>query len=93
MYVPGPNAVDDPMVVLGLLRSAGVGHLVSSESAGALESTVLPFVVDDEMTIDRVEAKRKLSQNRPEGDRAGVVSGLRSSGTRRNGAVADAMEL
>jgi len=211
MYVPGPNAVDDPMVVLGLLRSAGVGHLVSSESAGALESTVLPFVVDDEMTtlqahfaranphwrtldganalmivpvvdayvspswypskqedprvvptwnyevvhlhatvhvrddpafvesvvraltdlhetsrvrdaptpavwsvddapagfiarqlraivgveltIDRVEAKRKLSQNRSEQDQAGVVYGLRSSGEPRRGAVADAMKL
>ena len=211
MYVPSTNAVDDPTAVLGLLRSAGVGHLVSGDSAGALESTVLPFVVDDEMTamrahfaranphwrrldgagalmivpvvdaylspswypskhedprvvptwnyevvhlhatvhvrddpafvesvvraltdlhethrvkdaptpavwsvddapaefiarqlraivgveltIDRVEAKRKLSQNRPEEDQAGVVSGLRSSGARRSGAVADAMEL
>ena len=57
MYVPGPNALDDPMVVLGLLRllrllrSAGVGHLVSADSAAALQSTVLPFVVDDEMTM------------------------------------------
>ena len=51
MYVPGPIALDDPMVVLGLLRSAGIGHLVSADSAAALESTVLPFVVDDEMTM------------------------------------------
>lgn len=60
MYVPGPNALDDPMVMLGLLRllrllglprSAGVGHLVSTDSAAALQSTVLPFVVDDEMTM------------------------------------------
>ena len=211
MYVPSTNAVDDPTVVLGLLRSAGVGHLVSGDSAGALESTVLPFVVDDEMTamrahfaranphwrrldgagalmivpvvdayvspswypskhedprvvptwnyevvhlhatvhvrddpafveavvraltdlhethrvqdaptpavwsvddapaaffarqlraivgveltIDRVEAKRKLSQNRSEQDQAGVVYGLRSSGDPRRDAVADAMEL
>jgi len=211
MYVPGPNAVDDPTVVLELLRSAGVGHLVSGGSADALESTVLPFVVDDEMTtmrahfaranphwrtldgagalmivpvvdayvspswypskhedprvvptwnyevvhlhatahvrddpafveavvraltdlnethrvqdaptpaawsvddapaaffarqlraivgveltIDRVEAKRKLSQNRSEQDQAGVVYGLRSSGDPRRDAVADAMEL
>jgi transcriptional regulator len=210
MYVPGPNAVDDPAVVLDLLRSAGVGHLVSGDSAGALASTVLPFVIDDEMTtmrahfaranphwrtldgadalmivpvvdgyvspswypskhddprvvptwnyevvhvhatvhvrddpafvesvvraltelnetrrvidsptpptwsvddapaafiakqlraivgveltIDRVEAKRKLSQNKSAQDRAGVVTGLRSSGTRRGGAVADTME-
>ena len=217
MYVPGPNALDDPMVVLGLLRllrllrSAGIGHLVSADSAAALESTVLPFVVDDEMTmlqahfaranphwrmldgakalmivpvvdayvspswypskqedprvdptwnyevvhvhatarvcddpafvesivraltdlhetgrmqfastpavwsvddapaafiarqlraivgveltIDRVEAKRKLSQNRTEEDRAGVVRGLRSSNDPRRVGVAEAMEL
>ena len=58
MYVPSPNAVDDPMVVLGLLRSAAVGHLVSADSAGALESTVLPFVVDDEMTAMRAHFAR-----------------------------------
>lgn len=213
MYVPGPNAVDDSNVVLELLRSAGAGHLVTADSAGVLESTMLPFVVDDEvttvrahlaranphwrtldgadalmivpvvdayvspswypskhvdarvvptwnyevvhlhvtvsvhddpgfvesvvraltdlhetsrvrtsssppapptwsvddappefiarqlraivgveLTIDRLVAKRKLSQNRSEQDQAGVVFGLRSSSDHRGGAVADAME-
>jgi len=58
MYVPGPNAVDDRTVVLELLRSAGVGHLVSGDSGGALESTVLPFVVDDGMTAMRAHFAR-----------------------------------
>jgi transcriptional regulator len=33
-----------------------------------------------EIPIDRIEGKWKLSQNRPEVDRAGVVAGLRSEG-------------
>jgi len=53
----------------------------------------LRAIVGVELTIDRVEAKRKLSQNRSEEDRAGVVAGLRSSGGPRRVAVADAMEL
>lgn len=208
MYVPKVNAVDDPDVVSGLLRSAGVGHLVSSSDDG-FDATVLPFLVDDamtnirahvartnpqwrqldgrpvllivpvtdayvspswypskaddpsvvptwnyevvqlhatvrvhddpefvrqvvadltdrnevtrvaaspgppawaiddaphdfierqlraivgiELTIERVEAKRKLSQNRSDDDRAGVIAGLRGTPANRNHAVADAM--
>ena len=209
MYVPQVNAVDDPGTVLGLLRSAGVGHLVSVGGNDGFDATVLPFLVDDELTcirahiaranpqwrqldarsvllivplsdayvspswypskaddprvvptwnyevvhvhatvsvrdepdfvrrvvsdltdrneamrteltaapptwaiddapgdfidrqlraivgieltIDRVVAKRKLSQNRTDADRAGVVAGLRSTPTNRGHAVADAM--
>ncbi len=58
VYVPGPNAVDDPVVVRDLLRSAGVGHLVSSTSEGALEATVLPFLIDDSMITLRAHFAR-----------------------------------
>ena len=58
MYVPGPNVVDDPTVVRGLLRSVGVGHLVSGASAGALEATVLPFLIDDSMSTLRAHFAR-----------------------------------
>ena len=50
----------------------------------------LKAIVGLELTVERVEAKAKLSQNRSEADRAGVVSGLRAEGG--NPAVADAMD-
>ncbi len=39
-----------------------------------------------------VEGKAKLSQNRSDADRAGVVAGLRTTGRPGDAAVADAME-
>jgi transcriptional regulator len=49
----------------------------------------LKAIVGLEMTVDRVDAKAKLSQNRSEADRAGVVTGLRAEAG--DAAVADAM--
>ena len=43
----------------------------------------LRAIVGLELTIERVEAKAKLSQNRSEEDRAGVVAGLRAEGGAR----------
>lgn len=37
-------------------------------------------IIGVEIPIDRIEGKWKVSQNRPEQDRAGVVAGLRDSG-------------
>ena len=37
-------------------------------------------IVGVEIPIDRIEGKWKVSQNRPQADRAGVVAGLRGSG-------------
>ena len=51
----------------------------------------LRSIVGLEMRVDRVDAKAKLSQNRSEPDRAGVVAGLRRVGG--NAEVADAMDL
>ena len=50
----------------------------------------LRAIVGIELTIERVEAKRKLSQNRSDDDRAGVIAGLRGTPANRNHAVADA---
>jgi transcriptional regulator len=52
----------------------------------------LRAIVGLELTIERVEGKAKLSQNRSEDDRAGVVRGLRTEGGRREAAVADQMD-
>ena len=40
----------------------------------------LRAIVGVEVAIDRVDAKFKLSQNRPDADIDGVVTGLRSDG-------------
>ena len=40
----------------------------------------LKAIVGIEIPIDRIEGKWKVSQNRPEADRAGVVTGLRAQG-------------
>jgi len=50
----------------------------------------LKAIVGLELTVERVEAKAKLSQNRSDADRAGVVAGLRAEGG--DPAVADAMD-
>ena len=52
----------------------------------------LRAIVGLELTIERVEGKAKLSQNRSEEDRAGVVAGLRAEGGGREAIVADQME-
>ena len=52
----------------------------------------LRAIVGLELRIERVEGKAKLSQNRPEEDRAGVVRGLREEGGHRESVVAGQME-
>jgi transcriptional regulator len=52
----------------------------------------LRAIVGLELAIERVEGKLKLSQNRSEEDRAGVVRGLRDEGGPRESVVADQME-
>ena len=52
----------------------------------------LRAIVGVEFTIERVEGKAKLSQNRSEEDHAGVVDGLRREGGAREHEVADRMQ-
>jgi transcriptional regulator len=51
----------------------------------------LRAIVGVELTVTSVEAKQKLSQNRSELDRAGVVAGLRAEPGPGAAAIADAM--
>ncbi len=51
----------------------------------------LRAIVGVEMTIERVEAKDKLSQNRPEQDRANVIAALRAGHDPQAAAIADLM--
>jgi len=52
----------------------------------------LQAIVGIELTIGRVVAKRKMSQNRSQRDQDGVAEGLRRTPERRHHDVADAME-
>ena len=52
-------------------------------------ATMVNAIVGIEIPIDRIEGKWKLSQNRSEPDRRGVVEGLRADG---NAAMADLVE-
>ena len=51
----------------------------------------LRAIVGIEVEVERVEGKAKLSQNRSEADRAGVVEGLRREGFPEAGLVAEQM--
>lgn len=51
----------------------------------------LRAIVGVEFAVESVEGKAKLSQNRPAADQAGVVTGLRTTGSPRDLAVAEAM--
>lgn len=61
---------------------------VSDAPAGYVEK-MLKAIVGVEMRVERIEAKAKLSQNRSEADRAGVITGL---GDHPLGAQMGAME-
>jgi transcriptional regulator len=52
----------------------------------------LRAIIGLEMRVERVEGKAKLSQNRSDDDRRGVVAGLRAEPSADATAVADAME-
>lgn len=65
VYIPGPNAVDDPSTIARLLDIAGVGHLISRDPADAargFDASVLPFLVDDELRIARAHFARANPQ-------------------------------
>jgi transcriptional regulator len=51
----------------------------------------LKAIVGVEFRVDRIEAKSKLSQNRSDEDRAGVIAGLEAGGVARDLEVARAM--
>jgi transcriptional regulator len=50
-------------------------------------------IVGIEIPISRIEGKWKVSQNRPEADRQGVVDGLRSAGDEESSAMAELVRV
>jgi transcriptional regulator len=87
---------DDPAWTENLVRRLTVKHEAARERPWSVDDAPRPFIegqlraiVGVELLITRVEAKAKLSQNRPAADVDGVVAGLRERG---DDASADAVE-
>jgi transcriptional regulator len=78
---------DDPGWVENLVRRLTLKHEARMERPWSVDDAPAPFVagqlraiVGVELAITRIEAKAKLSQNRPEADVVGVVAGLKAQG-------------
>lgn len=54
-------------------------------------TAMLRGIVGVEVAVERIEGKRKLSQNRSEEDQRGAVAGLEAAGAPRSVAIAEAM--
>jgi transcriptional regulator len=54
-------------------------------------AAMLRGIVGVEVAVERLEGKRKLSQNRAEDDQRGAVAGLDATAAPRSAALADAM--
>lgn len=92
-----PRIVDQPEAVDGLLDGLAaayeggdkpwrIGELAEGQRA-AMRKAIVCF----DLPIDRLEAKFKLSQNKPEPDRLGVIAVLRQAGDPDSLALATAM--
>ena len=78
---------DDPEWVDALVRRLTVRQEHGREHPWSVDDAPVAFhagqlraIVGVELVVDRIEAKFKLSQNRPEADIDGVVAGLRAEG-------------
>jgi transcriptional regulator len=87
---------DDPVWTEHLVRRLTTKHEAYRERPWSVDDAPRPFIegqlraiVGIELEITRIEAKAKLSQNRPPADIDGVIAGLRERGDK---ASADAVE-
>jgi transcriptional regulator len=102
-----PHVIDDPTRVFELLRELMLGNEATlPEAARALgkgprDFVDIPYdhldklmrrVVAFEMPIERLEGKRKLSQNKRPSERRALIAGLRAAGGADALAIANAMQ-
>jgi transcriptional regulator len=99
VHLTGPVAFHrDPQWLRGLVTRLTQRHEAGREHPWAVSDAPPEYVdgqlraiVGVELIVRSVEAKRKLSQNRSEPDRAGVVAGLRGMAGGGPAAIADLM--
>ena len=87
---------DDPVWTEDLVRRLTTKHEAYRDHPWSVDDAPRPFIegqlraiVGIELEITRIEAKAKLSQNRPPADVEGVIAGLRERGDKE---TADAVE-
>ena len=90
---------DDPDWIHGQITELTDHHEAAMPSPWAVTDAPDEYIeklrrsiVGIELDVTRIEAKRKLGQNKPDVDVAGAVDGLRRQGDHRSAAVADRME-
>ena len=93
------SVVDDPVRVRGIVDRLTDKHEASrpvpwktTDAPTTFIASQLAAIVGVELSVNSIEGKLKLSQNRNEADQAGVVAGLNSQGDAAAEAVADMME-
>jgi transcriptional regulator len=84
--------VEDPEWLRTAVTLLTEQHESGRDAPATYVDKQLRAIVGLELAIERVEGKAKLSQNRSEEDRDGVVRGLRAEGAARESVVADQME-
>jgi transcriptional regulator len=91
-------AHDDPAWLDGFVRELTARHESGRPEPWAVDdapadftATMLRGIVGIEVTVTRLEGKRKLSQNRPAVDQRGVITGLEAAGTSGATELATAM--
>jgi len=91
---------DDVEWVRAMVTSLTERHESSRETPWRVDDAPTAYleaqlrgIVGVELTVERVEGKAKLSQNRSVADRVGVVRGLLAQETGESEAVADAMRF
>jgi len=87
---------DDPAWVADLVRELTDRHEAGRQAPWSVDDAPAKFVagqlraiVGVELVIERIEAKFKLSQNRPAADVDGVIAGLRAVGDRGSAEAVD----
>lgn len=99
VHVTGRLSVsEDPDVVLDIVQRLTTEHEAGlaqpwkvSDAPADFVRAQLKGIVGLRLEIATVEGKMKLSQNRPEADRAGVVAGLEARGDAASRTVAERM--
>jgi transcriptional regulator len=99
VHAYGPaETVHDPDRLRGMVAALSAAHEAGrpdpwspAEMKAAALTAMLKAIVGVEIPIDRLEGKRKLSQNRSVADRAGVIAGLDGQGDEASRALAAAM--
>jgi transcriptional regulator len=93
------EAIEDPGFLLKHVSELSDQQEARQESPWATSDAPQSFlaalargIVGLRLTISRLEAKRKMSQNRPESDRAGVVHGLSQRAQGEDGEIAALVE-